>query len=204
MKTTVDLPESLLKQAKRKALQNNTSLRALMISGLKEKLASPMKTVSDPIEQIRNAAKELWRGIKSGSLRARIAQKLEITRVFWDTNLFVYLWEGSVRTSPNPAGWIQCKCSLEHITGAAIFFDGYEREDYRSAQPSCDSFPAGAHAGGNAFSHGFSFLRSTYWRRLAERGDHRIDQPARKRGKRIARSCLHPRRLSRSVFCGAD
>ncbi len=48
MKTTVDLPESLLKQAKRKALQNNTSLRALMISGLKKELASPMKTVSDP------------------------------------------------------------------------------------------------------------------------------------------------------------
>jgi hypothetical protein len=65
MKTTVDLPESLLKQAKRKALQNNTSLQALMISGLKEKLASPMKTVSNPIEQIRNAAKELWRGIKA-------------------------------------------------------------------------------------------------------------------------------------------
>ena len=124
MKTTVDLPESLLKQAKRKALQNNTSLRALMISGLKEKLASPMKTVSDPIEQIRNAARELWRGIKSGSLRARIAQKLEITRVFWDTNLFVYLWEGSVRTSPNPPQGetaIQCKCSLEHITGCCHF-----------------------------------------------------------------------------------
>jgi hypothetical protein len=65
MKTTVDLPESLLKQAKRKALQNNTSLRALMIAGLKKELASPMKTVSNPIEQIRNAAKELWRGIKA-------------------------------------------------------------------------------------------------------------------------------------------
>jgi hypothetical protein len=65
MKATVDLPESLLKQAKRKALQNNTSLRALMISGLKKELASAMKAVSDPIEQIRNAAKEQWRGIKA-------------------------------------------------------------------------------------------------------------------------------------------
>jgi len=36
-----------------------------MISGLKKELASPMKAVSDPIEQIRNAAKELWRGIKA-------------------------------------------------------------------------------------------------------------------------------------------
>jgi hypothetical protein len=65
MKTTVDLPESLLKQAKHKALQNNTSLRALMISGLKKELASSMKVVSDPIEQIRNAGKKLWRGVKA-------------------------------------------------------------------------------------------------------------------------------------------
>ena len=65
MKTTVALPASLLKQAKHKALQNNTSLRALMISGLKKELASPMTTASDPIEQIRNAGKQVWRGIKA-------------------------------------------------------------------------------------------------------------------------------------------
>jgi len=65
MKTTVDLPASLLKQAKHKALQNNTSLRALMISGLKKELASPMTTASDPIEQIRNAGKQVWRGIRA-------------------------------------------------------------------------------------------------------------------------------------------
>jgi hypothetical protein len=65
MKTTVDVPASLLKQAKHKALQNNTSLRALMISGLKKELASPMTTASDPIEQIRNAGKQVWRGIKA-------------------------------------------------------------------------------------------------------------------------------------------
>jgi hypothetical protein len=65
MKTTVDLPTSLLKQAKQKAVRDNTSLRALMISGLKRELASPMKTVNDPIEQIRNAGKQLWRGIKA-------------------------------------------------------------------------------------------------------------------------------------------
>jgi hypothetical protein len=89
MKTTVDLPESLLSLAKHKASQNNTSLRALIISGLKKELASPMKTVSDPIEP----DPECWEGAlawrQSGSLRARIAQEVEITRVFWDTNPFV-------------------------------------------------------------------------------------------------------------------
>jgi hypothetical protein len=59
MKITVDLPASLLKRAKHKALQNNTSLRALMISGLKKELASPIKAVSDPVEQIRNSGKQL-------------------------------------------------------------------------------------------------------------------------------------------------
>jgi hypothetical protein len=46
-------------------LQNNTSLRALVISGLKKEIASPMKPVSYPIEQIRNAEKELWHGVKA-------------------------------------------------------------------------------------------------------------------------------------------
>ena len=65
MKTTIDLSAPLLKQAKHKALQNNTTLRALMISGLKKELASPITNVSDPIEQIRNAGKQLWRGINA-------------------------------------------------------------------------------------------------------------------------------------------
>jgi hypothetical protein len=65
MKTIVDLPEPLLRQAKHKAMQNNTSLRALMISGLKKELASPMNTVSHPIEQIRNAGKQLRRGVRA-------------------------------------------------------------------------------------------------------------------------------------------
>jgi hypothetical protein len=64
MKTTIDLPQSLLKQAKHKALENNTTLKALVISGLKRELGSPA-TVSDPIEQLRNAGAELWRGIRA-------------------------------------------------------------------------------------------------------------------------------------------
>jgi hypothetical protein len=54
-------------------------------------------------------------------------------RVFWDTNLFVYLCRCRDRQdivqSPNPTGR-DSKCSLERITDHAIFFDGHEREDY--------------------------------------------------------------------------
>src|SRR5438874_13732670 len=75
---------------------------------------------------------------------------------------------------------------LNILLFTVIFCDGYEREDYRSAHPSCRSFPGGAHADGNAFSHGFRFLRSIHWGWFAQWGDYRINQPTRKRGKRIA------------------
>jgi len=65
MKTTIDLPPSLLKQAKHKAIENNTTFKALVISGLKKEIASPAKTASDPIEQLRDAGAQLWRGIKA-------------------------------------------------------------------------------------------------------------------------------------------
>src|SRR4029077_10587218 len=130
---------------------------------------------------------------QSGSLRLRIAQELEIKCIFWDRNLFV----GVQKSDPTETSRRFGLCSVEHMTNHAIFFDGYEREDYRSAQPSCDSFPTGPHAGRNAFSHGFSFLRSTCWGRFAQRSDHRIDQPTPKCGERIALSRLHPWRISR-------
>ena len=38
VKTTIDLPLALLKQAKHHAVENETTLRALIIAGLKEQL----------------------------------------------------------------------------------------------------------------------------------------------------------------------
>ncbi|HLN97035.1 MAG TPA: hypothetical protein VK208_00985 [Pyrinomonadaceae bacterium] len=40
MKTTIDLPRSLLKQAKHHAVETETTLKALIIAGLKEQLKS--------------------------------------------------------------------------------------------------------------------------------------------------------------------
>lgn len=115
---------------------------------------------------------------QSGSLRSRIAQELEIKFIFWDRNLLVEFKSLTLRRRARRFRL----CSVEHITNYAIFCDGYEREDYRSAQPSCDSFPTGPHAGRNAFSHRFSFLRSICWGRFAQRSDHRINQPTPKYG----------------------
>src|SRR6266498_2271116 len=84
--------------------------------------------------------------------------------------------------------------------GHAIFFDGYERQDCRSAQPSCESFPKCACAGRDTFNHGVSFPRSSNWGRLAQRSDHGINQCANQRRQRLAYSCASPGRASYRYF----
>jgi hypothetical protein len=65
MKTTLDLPETLLRRAKRKALESNTTLKALVISGLKRELHAPSAIDADPIEQLKSADPSIWRGVNA-------------------------------------------------------------------------------------------------------------------------------------------
>jgi hypothetical protein len=44
MRTTIELPDALLKSAKRFALENNTTLRALLTQGLERVLSGPDPT----------------------------------------------------------------------------------------------------------------------------------------------------------------
>jgi hypothetical protein len=67
MKTTFDLPDSLLRRAKRKAVETNTTLKALVISGLKRELHAPSPINPDPIEQLKSADRSIWRGVKADS-----------------------------------------------------------------------------------------------------------------------------------------
>jgi hypothetical protein len=46
MKTTLEIPDSLFRQAKQRAAARRISLRALMISGLQRELASPAEDTS--------------------------------------------------------------------------------------------------------------------------------------------------------------
>jgi hypothetical protein len=43
MKTTVELPDALLRAAKRKALENRTTLRAILERALRQELKSPAR-----------------------------------------------------------------------------------------------------------------------------------------------------------------
>ncbi len=67
VKTTLDLPDTLLRRAKRKALETNTTLKALVISGLKRELQSPGPAHANPIEHLKSIDRSIWRGVKADS-----------------------------------------------------------------------------------------------------------------------------------------
>ena len=65
MKTTLDLPETLLRRAKRKALETNTTLKALVISGLQRELQSSAPIHPSPLEHLKATDRSIWRGVKA-------------------------------------------------------------------------------------------------------------------------------------------
>ncbi len=67
MKTTLDLPDTLLRRAKRKALETNTTLKALVISGLRRELQAPAPIHPDPIAHLKATDASVWRGVKADS-----------------------------------------------------------------------------------------------------------------------------------------
>ncbi len=67
VKTTLDLPDTLLRRAKRKALETNTTLKALVISGLKRELQTSGPIHADPIAHLKTTDPSIWRGVKADS-----------------------------------------------------------------------------------------------------------------------------------------
>jgi len=67
MKTTLDLPDALLRRAKRKALETNTTLKALVISGLKRELQTAGPVHATPLEHLKSIDRSVWRGVKADS-----------------------------------------------------------------------------------------------------------------------------------------
>jgi hypothetical protein len=56
MRTTIDIPDDLLKDAKRKALEEDTTLRQLVIEGLtlRSRVAKSRKKIEFPIIRSKN------------------------------------------------------------------------------------------------------------------------------------------------------
>jgi len=72
MKTTLDLPEPLLRRAKRQAIERKTTLKALVVSGLKRELQRPGAGEMSAIDQLRSISSDVWRGVKADTYVRRL------------------------------------------------------------------------------------------------------------------------------------
>ena len=63
MKTTIDLPEELVLQAKMVALSRKTTLRSLVLQGLKREILNPTSEMLSPIRTLQNLDSGLWADI---------------------------------------------------------------------------------------------------------------------------------------------
>lgn len=61
MKTTVDLPEELVRSAKRVAIERRTTLRQLVQQGLKRELAQPSPSeATHPLQRLVEVGQQAW------------------------------------------------------------------------------------------------------------------------------------------------
>lgn len=67
MKTTIELPDELLLQAKRAAVDRRTTLKALVLSGLRHELALSEPRVSHPILEIASIRGSDWQSIDANN-----------------------------------------------------------------------------------------------------------------------------------------
>lgn len=66
MKTTIELPDALVKIAKQKAIENGTTLKVLVCSGLQKELSLTAKPDADTIKQLCATGRGIWKGVKAG------------------------------------------------------------------------------------------------------------------------------------------
>jgi hypothetical protein len=60
MKTTVDLPEELVYQAKQVALSRKITLRTLVLRGLQQEILNPTPEVISPLRTLLSLNTTLW------------------------------------------------------------------------------------------------------------------------------------------------
>jgi len=72
MKTTVDLPESLVLRAKRAALDRRLSLKTLVMNGLEREIASPSPAASHPLVGLRELDVSVWEGVNPDTYVAEL------------------------------------------------------------------------------------------------------------------------------------
>jgi hypothetical protein len=79
MKTTVELPDALVKLAKQKASKKGITLQALIRIGLEKELGFIPPSKADPLDRLRTIGSELWKEVKAD-------QYMWALREGWDKN----------------------------------------------------------------------------------------------------------------------
>lgn len=65
MKTTIELADDLVQEAKRVALQRRTTLRALVDRGLRREIGLPHEGQQHPLVALTAMDQQVWRGVES-------------------------------------------------------------------------------------------------------------------------------------------
>lgn len=60
MKTTFDLPESLVFEAKKAALNRKVTLRTLVERGLRREIENPSPPAASPLQSLRSLDASIW------------------------------------------------------------------------------------------------------------------------------------------------
>jgi hypothetical protein len=64
MRTTIDIPDELAIAAKKAAVERRTTLRELVVRGLRTILSDPTTaSVTSPVDALEGLGREVWRGV---------------------------------------------------------------------------------------------------------------------------------------------
>jgi hypothetical protein len=64
MRTTIDIPDELAIAAKRAAVEGRTTLRELVVKGLRTILSDPTSaTATSPVDALEGLGREVWCGV---------------------------------------------------------------------------------------------------------------------------------------------
>jgi hypothetical protein len=76
-KTTIELPENLILQAKRTALDRGITLRDLVESGLTREIRDPSPVRSSPLAQLQSLPADIWQGMSADAYVEKLRQDWE-------------------------------------------------------------------------------------------------------------------------------
>ena len=78
MRTTIDIPDELAIAVKKAAVERRTTLRELVVRGLRTILSDPTTaSVTSPVDALEGLGREVWRGVDADNYVKELRQGWE-------------------------------------------------------------------------------------------------------------------------------